>query len=123
MNILIVDDNNDAATSLCMLVELLGHQARTAFDGKHAIELCNSFLPDLVFMDLQMPRMNGFEACRRIRELPGGHYVTVVAISGCDGEQDRRMTRAASFNEHLGKPYDPARLAELISDLGTRVLQ
>jgi CheY-like chemotaxis protein len=122
MNILVVDDNHDAASSPAMLVNILGHHSRTAHGGVQAVELCNSCLPDLVLMDLQMPLMDGFEACRRIRSLPGGTYVTVIAVSGLDGEESRRRTSAACFNEHLAKPYDPERLVELISDLSTRML-
>jgi CheY-like chemotaxis protein len=104
MKVLIVDDNRDAAMSLSMLTSLWGHDSRIAYDGQEALELADDFVPDVVLLDLAMPRMDGFEACRQIRERVWGDRVAVIAITGFGGAEDHRKTDAASFDRHLVKP-------------------
>src|SRR6185369_16195020 len=77
MKVLVVDDNHDAATSLSMLVDMLGHEVRTAYDGVEALDMASQFVPDVVLLDLGMPRMDGYEACRRLRAQPWGAHMTV----------------------------------------------
>lgn len=117
MKVLVVDDNHDAATSLSMLVELLGHQVRTAYDGVEAVDLAGEFHPDVVLLDLGMPRMDGYEACRRLRAEPWGANMSVVAVTGWGREDDRQKTHMAGFDQHLVKPVAPAVIANMLGGL------
>jgi CheY-like chemotaxis protein len=80
--VLVADDNRDAATSLATMLDLLGNQTQTAFDGLEAVELAPVFRPDLILLDIGMPRLNGYDAARRIREQPWGRRVVLVALTG-----------------------------------------
>ncbi len=115
MKVLVVDDNEDAASSLSMLVELLGHEVRTAYDGVQALDLATGFHPDVVLLDLGMPRMDGYEACRRLRAQPWGAGMTVFAVTGWGREDDRRKTQQAGFDGHLVKPVAPDVIARTLS--------
>jgi CheY-like chemotaxis protein len=115
MKVLVVDDNHDAATSLSMLVDLLGHEVRTAFDGVEALDVASQFNPDVVLLDLGMPRMDGYEACRRLRAQPWGANMTVVAVTGWGREDDRLRTEMAGFDQHLVKPVAPAVIATMLN--------
>jgi len=117
--ILVVDDNEDAADSLTQLLELLGNEVRTAYDGESGVAEAASFRPDLVLMDLGMPKMNGYEAARRIREQPWGRDVTLVAVSGWGQEDDRRKTAEAGFDHHFVKPLEYAALSSFLTGLET----
>ena len=86
-----------------------------AYDGVEALEKVARSMPDLILMDLGMPRMVGFEAARRIRSLPGGGEVTMVALSGWGREQDKQRSGAAGFDDHLVKPVSPADLRLLLT--------
>lgn len=120
MKVLVVDDNRDAANSLSMLVELHGHQVRTAYDGEEALALAGAFHPDLVLLDLGMPVMDGYQVCRQIRERPWGLRVVVVAITGWGREEDRLNTRRAGFDQHMVKPVAPAAIRALLTGLAGR---
>ncbi len=113
LKILVVDDNRDAAESLSMLLELKGHEVRRAYDGENALQLAEEFRPQMVLLDLGMPKMNGYEACRRIREQAWGAQMTLIAVTGWGQEDDRRKSTAAGFDGHLVKPVDPETLEEL----------
>jgi len=115
--ILVVDDNRDAADSLAEVLELLGHEVATAYDGLEAVERVRSFEPDLTLMDLGMPRLDGYDAARRIREQPEYHSLKLVALSGWGQAEDKRRSREAGFNDHLVKPVDIAVLEKLIAGL------
>ena len=80
--ILVVDDNRDAAASLAMMLSLLGHDTRTAHDGLEAVELAEAFRPDVMLLDIGLPKLNGYDACRRIREQPWGQGMFIVAVTG-----------------------------------------
>jgi len=121
LKILVVDDNRDAAESLSMLLELKGHVVRSAYDGEHALQVAEDFRPDIVLLDLGMPKMNGYEACRRIREHAWGAQMTLIAVTGWGQEDDRRKSSAAGFDGHLVKPVEPATLEELSMHLHARV--
>jgi CheY-like chemotaxis protein len=121
MKVLVVDDNHDAATSLSMLVAMLGHDVRTGFDGVQALDLAGEFHPDLVLLDLGMPRMDGYEACRRLREQPWGAEAVVVAVTGWGRDDDRRKTQLAGFDQHLVKPVAPDAIASILSRLAPNV--
>ena len=115
MKILVVDDNHDAASSLSMLLELKRHDVRTAYDGDSAVQLADSFRPHIVLLDLGMPKMSGYEACRRIRDQAWGAQMTLIAVTGWGQEDDRRKSAAAGFDGHLVKPVDPETLEEELS--------
>ncbi len=113
--ILIVDDNQDSAESLAMLLTLKGNETHTASDGQEAVEAAARLRPDVILLDIGLPNMNGYEACRRIREQPGGNEVVIVALTGWGQDEDRRRSREAGFDEHLVKPLDPAVLMKLLA--------
>jgi PAS domain S-box-containing protein len=113
--VLVVDDNRDAATSLARLLELLGHEAFIAFDGAQGLELALKLKPDAVLLDLGMPNMSGFEACRRIRDAEGGSDTLVIALTGWGREEDRAQARAAGFDAHFVKPVDLAALTRYMA--------
>ena len=113
--ILVVDDNADAASSLAMILEQRGHQVMTASDGQQAVQKAVQLHPDVVFLDLGMPRMDGFEAAQRLRALPDGAQMILIALTGRGQPKDLTRTRAAGFDHHLLKPVDPNSLENLFS--------
>jgi PAS domain S-box-containing protein len=113
--ILVVDDNRDSTASLSMLLQLQGHEVTMAYDGLQAVELCEKVRPDVVLLDIGMPRLNGYDACRRIRAQPWGRDIVVIAQTGWGQEEDRARTAAAGFDAHLTKPIEPASLYSLIT--------
>jgi signal transduction histidine kinase/CheY-like chemotaxis protein len=113
--ILVVDDNEDAATSLAMLLEQLGHEVAIASDGQDGVTKAAAFCPHVVFLDLGMPRMDGTEAAKRLRTLPGGGHTILIALTGWGQEHDLQRTRDAGFDHHLLKPIEPHSLEELFS--------
>jgi CheY-like chemotaxis protein len=112
--VLVTDDNRDGADTLAMVIRLLGCEVRTAYDGPSAIAAVESFAPDVVFMDLGMPGMDGFEAARRIRALPHGDDTVLIALTGWGQDRDREQTRRAGFDAHVVKPVDPAAVRDLL---------
>jgi PAS domain S-box-containing protein len=112
--ILVVDDNADSAESLAMLLKLNGHETRLAYDGLQAVEAAEQFRPDLVLLDIGLPKLNGFDACRRIREHAWGQNMVLVALTGWGQEEDRRKTKDAGFDHHLTKPVDYDALMQLL---------
>jgi CheY-like chemotaxis protein len=112
--VLVVDDNADSAESLSLLLELMGHTVRTAHDGQEALEQAEAFRPELVLMDIGMPRMDGYEAARRLRQLPWASGVVIVALTGWGQDEDKRRSEEAGFNRHLIKPVDPAALEGIL---------
>ena len=115
LRVLVVDDNHDSAESLSMMIELLGHHVASAHDGLEAIELTKTFTPDVVFLDLGMPRLNGYDAARLIRQQPECADLKLVALTGWGQEEDRRRSHQAGFDEHLVKPIDFEALEKLLS--------
>ena len=112
--VLVVDDNQDSAESLALLLRLSGHLVQTAHDGESALEAADRFQPDAILLDLGMPRLNGYEVCERIRLRPWGQGVLLVAQTGWGQTQDRARTLAAGFDAHLTKPIDPAVVQEML---------
>ncbi len=117
--ILVVDDNVDAANSLATLLELRGHRVRTCFDGSAAFEAASSSNPDVAFIDLNMPHLNGIELSRMIRGQPWGRRLRLIALTGMGQPEDHARSRAAGFDQHLTKPVDPEELASAIDTNGT----
>jgi PAS domain S-box-containing protein len=115
--ILVVDDNADAAVSLSTLLELEGHESIAVHDGTAALEAAEKHQPHVVLLDIGLPRMNGHEVCRRLRALPGGNDIVVVALTGWGQEEDRRKSREAGFDAHLVKPVHYAALASVLESL------
>jgi PAS domain S-box-containing protein len=115
--ILVVDDNTDAAQSLAMLLELMGHEVHTALDGLQAVAAVSAMEPDLVLLDIGMPGVDGYEACRRIRRLPAGRRVRVVAMTGWGQDDDRRRSHEAGFDRHLVKPAEPGEIERLLREM------
>jgi PAS domain S-box-containing protein len=112
--VLIVDDNRDAAGSLGVLVELLGSDVKVVYDGATALATLPSYQPSLVLLDIGMPQMDGYEVARRIRALPEGRHVTIVALTGWGQDQDRRSASEAGFDRHFVKPIDLSTLQALL---------
>jgi CheY-like chemotaxis protein len=114
----VVDDNHDSADSLSMALAAMGAEVRTAYDGVEAVAVAREFRPDLIVMDIGMPRMDGCEAARRIRDLDNGRQVLLVALTGWNQAEDRQRTADAGFDYHFVKPFDPSVLGALLSERG-----
>jgi signal transduction histidine kinase/CHASE3 domain sensor protein len=115
--VLVVDDNRDATESLVTYLSIAGHNVEGAYDGLEAIERATASHPDIVLLDIGLPKMNGYEAAQRIRAQSRGDVV-LVAVTGWGQEPDRVRAREAGFDVHLTKPVDPAALVALIEELG-----
>ena len=115
--LLVVDDNQDAANSLAMLLRLQGHEVRVAHDGPSGLETAKTFLPDLIFLDIGMPGMDGYEVARRVRTTPGLEKTVLAALTGWGQQEDRRRTAQAGFDHHMVKPVGPAALERLLIGL------
>jgi len=113
--VLVVDDNRDSAASLAMVLELMGSETRTAYDGPSAIELAERFRPELVILDIGLPKLNGYDTCRYIRSQPWGAEIVMVALTGWGQEEDKRRSAEAGFSLHLVKPVDPVQLERLMA--------
>jgi signal transduction histidine kinase/ActR/RegA family two-component response regulator len=119
LRILIVDDNRDAAGMLAMLLQFSGHETHMAHDGVEAVEVTTKLQPDVILLDIGLPRLNGYEAARKIREhqeQPGRPLL--VALTGWGQDEDRRRSEEAGFDAHLIKPVDEAALGKLLDDFG-----
>lgn len=116
--VLVVDDNADAAEGVAAMLRMVGHEVVTAVDGVAAVHLAESFAPDVALLDLAMPKLNGYETARRIREQPSGRHVALVALTGWGQAKDRDSTRQAGFDAHLVKPIASEELLETLSRLG-----
>ena len=114
---LVVDDNRDSADSMAAFLRLLGHEVQTAHDGIEAIRAAQQLRPDLILMDIGMPRLNGYDATRRIREEPWGEQMVIVALTGWGQDADRERTQAARCDAHLVKPVNLSDLSKLINNL------
>jgi len=112
--ILVVDDNVDAATMLSMMLGLSGHVTRAAFTGEEALAISAKFQPEIVFMDIGLPGMNGYETARQFRATPLLKDVFLIALTGWGGEDDRRQSREAGFDAHLTKPVESAVIDALL---------
>ncbi len=113
--ILIVDDNRDAAESLELLLRIEGNTTYIAEDGLEAVAAIEKHRPDLVLLDIGLPKLNGYEVCRRVREQPWGKDIVVVALTGWGQDDDRRRSAEAGFDGHLVKPVDHEKLLALLS--------
>jgi CheY-like chemotaxis protein len=112
--VLIVDDNRDAADTLAILVTMAGCKALTAYDSESGIALAHEQVPDIIFHDLGLPIVNGFEAARRLRRNEKFAKTILVAVTGYNATEDRRRAKLAGFDIHLSKPIDFEHLKELL---------
>ena len=117
--ILVVDDNPDSASSLAALLALSDNHVRTAGDGLEAVRLAEEFAPDVVLLDIGLPGIDGYEAARRIRALPRGRGILLVAVTGWGQSEDRRRSREAGFDHHMVKPLRAAALETLLANPST----
>jgi CheY-like chemotaxis protein len=115
--LVIADDLQDNTDSLADLLRLLGHEVKTAYDGAEAVEAVAAFKPEAVLLDIGMPKLDGYEACRRIRATPDGRDLIIVALTGWGQSIDRERTRNAGFTQHLVKPVDYLTLLSVLNEL------
>jgi CheY-like chemotaxis protein len=112
--ILVVDDNVDAAETLAMVLTMMGNETVTAHDGLTALKLAATYGPDVIFLDIGMPELNGYEVSGRIRQQEWGKNIVLIALTGWGQEEDKRRSLEAGFNIHLTKPILPAEIAKLL---------
>lgn len=115
--ILVVDDNHDSALSMAMMLSIMGHETRTAHDGESAVSSAESFLPDVVLLDIGLPKLNGYEVAQRIRENVWGQSMFLIAVTGWGQDEDRARSSEVGLNVHMVKPVEPSALERLLSDL------
>jgi CheY-like chemotaxis protein len=115
--ILVADDNRDSANSMALLLRLRGNELRTAHDGVEAVAVAEAFRPQVILMDVGMPRLNGYEATRRIREQPWGKATVIIALTGWGQEGDKERSREAGCDGHLVKPVNLSELEKLLAEL------
>ena len=115
--ILVVDDNHDSALSQAMMLSIMGHETRTAHDGESAVACAESFLPEVVLLDIGLPKLNGYEVAQRIREQPWGASMFLIAVTGWGQEEDRQRSTEVGLNVHMVKPVEPAALEKILFDL------
>jgi CheY-like chemotaxis protein len=102
---------------MAMMLKMMGNEVRTAHDGLAAVEAAADFRPDVILMDIGMPKLSGYEACGRIRALPLGKGALIVALTGWGQKNDRAHSRQAGFDGHLVKPLEPVALEALLAEL------
>jgi signal transduction histidine kinase len=120
LRILVADDNKDAGDTLSVLLDVMGHTVMTVQDGEAAVQSVEKFDPNLVLLDIGMPKLNGYDAARGIRAQPGGSSRTLVAVTGWGQPEDLRRSKDAGFDHHLVKPIDINALLNLISEMSGR---
>lgn len=120
LRILVVDDNRDSAVSMGMMLEVLAQTVRIAYDGEAAIAAVDDFRPDLILLDIGLPKINGYDVCRQVRQCSGGRDIVIIALTGWGQADDKRLSAEAGFNKHLVKPIDPVALREILRDVASR---
>jgi len=115
--ILLADDNRDALDSLATLLQCDGHEVHTAADGAEALAVAAQCRPDIILLDIGMPKLDGYEVAKRIRAEPWGKSAVLIALTGWGQDEDRRRSREVGFDSHLVKPLDPEALAALLAKL------
>ena len=117
LRILIVDDNQSSAKVLALLLQRYGYEVMTAFDGEQAVATARSFSPEVVLLDIGLPKLNGYEVCRWIRAQPSAHKVTFIAQTGWGLEESRQKTIDAGFQYHMVKPLHTNEILKILEDL------
>lgn len=113
--ILVVDDHEDAREFLAVMLSMGGHEVECAADGLEALQAAERFRPDIIFLDIQMPKLSGVEVCKRLRERPWAGATCIYAVTGLDRAEDYMRSRLSGFDGHLLKPVDPTAINELIT--------
>jgi CheY-like chemotaxis protein len=114
MRILVVDDCRDTVETLAILLGLWGHEVRTAYDGAEALAAAADFRPEVVFLDILLPRLNGYQVARQLRQIPGLADVTLIAVTGYAQSDDFAKSQEAGFDRSLVKPVDMDELQRLL---------
>jgi CheY-like chemotaxis protein len=115
--VLVVDDNVDAATSFATLLQVGGHDVRTVHSGLEALSTARSFKPEVVFLDIGLPGMSGYEVAKQLRVGPSFKSTVLVAVTGWGSEEHKRQAKEAGFDFHLTKPVDAALIENIFSRL------
>jgi len=115
--VLVVDDNRDSANSLAMLLKLTGHETHVAYDGEEAVKSAFEIRPEVVLLDIGLPKLNGYEVARKLRHEPWGKQIFLVALTGWGQDEDRVNSRDAGFDGHVVKPVELAALLEMLAGL------
>jgi CheY-like chemotaxis protein len=115
VRVLIVDDNRDSAQGLALMLDLDGHEVRTAADGFEALQIAEAFQPQVVLLDIGMPGIDGYETARRLRMRPWAQTTLLCAQTGWGQDDDKRRARAAGFDRHLVKPIDPEEISRIVA--------
>jgi CheY-like chemotaxis protein len=121
LRVLVVDDNRDAADSLCVLLRVWGYDCRTAYDGAAGLEAARAYLPDCLVLDIAMPRLDGYSLARQVRQEPGLESAKLVALSAYSDERHTRRAREAGFDFCLVKPPDLSELERILKMLDETV--
>src|SRR5262249_22306193 len=116
-HILVVDDNKDVADSLGMMLKLMGNDVHIVHDGYQAVKEAGSFRPELILMDIGMPKLNGYDAARRIRQQPWSQGMVLVALTGWGQDEDKRRAAEAGFDHHFTKPLNLTDLEKLLAQV------
>ena len=120
LRVLIAEDERDSAASLEALLNDEGHQTRCVYRGRHVAGAAHDFKPDVVLLDIGMPGINGYDIARLLRKTFGSSKPTLIAVTAWAKSADKLMAKAAGFDYHFGKPYDPPSLLAILRDLATR---
>jgi CheY-like chemotaxis protein len=120
LSVLVVDDNVDAAQSFKLLLEAAGHHVQLAHDGTAALESASEHLPKVIFLDIGLPVLDGYEVARRLRQAPAHREATLVAMTGYGQYADREQARAAGFDHHFVKPVHFASVAPILAAVAVR---
>jgi CheY-like chemotaxis protein len=115
--ILVVDDNHDSALSLAMMLSIMGHETRTAHDGESAVISAETFRPEVVLLDIGLPKLNGYEVAQRIREQSWGTSMYLIAVTGWGQDEDRQRSSEVGLNLHMVKPVEPSALEKVLASL------
>jgi CheY-like chemotaxis protein len=121
LRVVVTDDNEDSATTMAAALRSLGHEVRTAFDGTQCIDACRSFEPEVLLLDIGMPRLNGYDTARIVRMEPWGEDMLIIAMTGWGQVEDRRRAVEAGFDHHLVKPVDFDELLAILPTVRARV--
>ena len=103
-----------------MLLRVTGNETQTANDGLAAVDAAETFHPDLILLDIGLPKLNGLDVCRRIRQQPWGQHIVMVALTGWGQEDDRRKSQEAGFDHHMVKPLEYNELMKLLASLDAK---
>jgi CheY-like chemotaxis protein len=118
--VVVADDNADYAESTAMILRMDGHTAHVAYDGAQTLQVVENVRPDVVLLDIGLPKMSGYDVARRIRAMDGMEGILLVAITGWGQSKDRQLAHEAGFDRHLVKPVDPELLLQLVAQAGPR---